>query len=88
MPHTLATMFSLAYRPFLDPLHLDRVWFLLLLPMAFFISVAYKGVRVSDLKHLPREVAVMSAQIVLGMVALGLASYLFVQHLVPLIAPK
>lgn len=88
MPHTLALMTTFAYRPFLDPLNLDRVWFLLLFPMAFFISLAYKGVRVPDLKHLPREAAVMTAQIVLGMIALGLASYLFVQHVVPLIAPK
>ncbi|MFA6045746.1 MAG: hypothetical protein WC718_12250 [Phycisphaerales bacterium] len=86
--YTLALLVTVAYRPFLDPLNLDRVWFLLLFPMAFFVSLAYKGVRVGEMKHLPREVAVMTAQIVLGMIALGLASYLFVQHVVPLIAPK
>lgn len=79
---------TLAWRPFLDPLPLDHVWFLLLIPMAVFIALAYKGVRTPELKDLKREVVVMATQVVLGMTALGLASYLFVQHVVPLIAPK
>lgn len=86
----MVLLLSLAagYRPFLDPIDISRYWFLLLIPMAFFIALAYKAVRVLDTKHLPREVLVMTTQIVLGMIALGLASYLFVQHVVPLIAPK
>lgn len=81
-------LYVLAWRPFLDPLPLDHVWFLLLFPMAFFVALGYKAVRTVDLKLLAREVAVMTTQIVLGMIALGLATYLFVQHVVPLIAPK
>ncbi len=58
----------LAYRPFLDPIDLHRYWFVLIFPMAFFIALAYKAVRVPDLRTMPREVAVMTIQIVLGMV--------------------
>lgn len=78
----------LAYRPFVDPLELHRYWFLFIIPMAFFIALAYKAVRIEHLRALPRQVAVMTIQIVLGMIALGAASYLFIQVLVPMLAPK
>jgi hypothetical protein len=81
-------MATLAYRPFLDPLELHAYWYLLLLPMALFLSLAYKAVRVEDLRDLPKQVLAMSAQIVLGMVALGFATYLFVQYVAPAIVPK
>jgi hypothetical protein len=77
----------LAYRPFLDPIHADRWWYLLLIPLALGIAVSYKAVRIPDLKDYSRQVAVMTVQIVLAMIALGLASYVFVQYLVPRIVP-
>ncbi|CAG0964686.1 hypothetical protein PHYC_00919 [Phycisphaerales bacterium] len=78
----------LAYRPFIDPIDLHKFWFVLLVPLAFFLSIAYKSVRLDDLKELPRAVVSMTIQICFWMVVLGVASYLFVQHLAPLIAPK
>lgn len=78
----------LAYRPFIDPLDLHRHWFVLLLPMALFLSIAYKATRLEDLRELPKAVMVMTIQICLWMAALGLAAYLFVQHVAPIIAPK
>lgn len=80
--------FDLAYRLFLDPINLHTHWYVLLLPLALFMSIAYKSVRVSELKHLPRAVGVMTIQVCFWMAVLGLAGYLFVQHLAPLIAPK
>lgn len=90
MPLTLASLASetLAYRPFLDPLDLHRAWFLLLFPMAFFVTLAYKSTRVPDLRDLPRQVLIMTVQIILGMIALGFATYLFVEFVAPAVLPK
>ena len=78
----------LSYRPFIDPIDAHRWWFLLLLPMAFFLSLAYKSVRVADLKDLMRGTLIMSAQITLAMIALGFAFYTFVQFILPHIVPR
>ncbi len=78
----------LANRPFIDPIDLHRHWYVLLLPMALFLSIAYKAVRVDDLKDLPKAVAVMTIQICIWMAALGASAYVFVQYLAPMIAPK
>jgi len=78
----------LAYRPFIDPIDAHGWWFLLLLPMAFFVSLAYKAVRVPDLKDLARNTLVMSVQITLAMIGLGFAFYMFVQYVLPHIVPK
>jgi hypothetical protein len=40
------------------------------------------------MKDYPRQVLVMSVQIVLGMMALGLGAYLLVNVVLPLVAPK
>jgi hypothetical protein len=76
----------LAYVPFIDPIDAisaDRLWYLFLIPMALGVSIAYKAVRIPDLKDMPRQVGIMTVQIVVTMIALGAASYLFVQHIVP-----
>lgn len=83
-----SVLLPLAYRPFLDPIDLHQHWYVLLLPLALFMSIAYKSVRVSEMRHLPRAAAVMTIQVCFWMAVLGLAGYLFVQHLAPLIAPK
>jgi hypothetical protein len=79
---------TLLYTPFIDPINIHQYWYLFLFPLALGVSVAYKAVRIPDIKLLPRHALTMTAQIVLAMIALGAASYLFVQHIVPLIAPK
>ncbi|MFZ4573476.1 MAG: hypothetical protein ACOYN0_03700 [Phycisphaerales bacterium] len=78
----------LAYRPFLDPLPLDAYWYLLLIPIAIGISLAYKAVRVREMKDYPRQVLVLTIQIVVSMVALGVGMYIVVQHALPIIAPR
>ncbi len=76
-----------AYLPFVDPLNLHRQWYLLLLPLALLTAVAYKAVRTRDMRRYPVEVLVMTAQILLGMIALALGFLLFVEVLIPLLAP-
>ena len=78
----------LAYRPFLDPLPLDSYWYLLLIPISIGISLAYKAVRVRDMKDYPRQVLVLTIQIVVSMAALGVGMYIVVQHVLPVIAPR
>jgi len=39
---------TLAYRPFLDPLPVDRIWLLLLLPLLMAIAVVYKAVKIPN----------------------------------------
>jgi len=80
-------LFTLAYRPFLDPVDIHRLWYFLLIPLAVFVALAYKAVRLPDLRDLPRQVAVMTAQIVLGIAALGVAGYLVVEWVIPAVAP-
>lgn len=67
------------WRPFLDPINAHSFWYLLLIPISFFIAVAYKAVRVRTLKGFWTVVAVMTIQIILGMIALAVAFYLWVQ---------
>ncbi len=69
---TLPTV--LAYRPFIDPLRIDGQWLLLLLPLVLAISVVYKTIKTPELAKVPRETAVLSAQIVafMALAAAGL----------------
>lgn len=77
----------LAYRPFLDPLDMQRTWFFLLLPMALLISIAYKAVRVTDMREYWRQVLVMTAQLILAIIGLGAALFFVVQYVLPIILP-
>lgn len=76
-----------AYRPFLDPINMQRSWYLLLIPLSLGIAVTYKAVRVNDMRTYPRQVAAMTVQIILGMLALGAASFVLVQYVFPAILP-
>lgn len=66
------------FRPFIDPLELHQWWFLLLIPMAFLVSMTYKAVRLQSLENYWRHVLLMLFQIVVGMMALGATTYLLV----------
>ena len=81
-------MLTLAYRPFLDPLDVHDYWYMLLIPVAFLVSLTYKGVRVDDLKHLPRQTIAMTLQVIVGIVLLGALVYVVIEHLLPVIAPR
>lgn len=69
---------AIPYRPFIDPLALHAHWWIFLPIMALGIAIVYKAVRLKDLANYTREVAIMTAQIVLGMILLAAASYVLV----------
>ncbi|GIW74316.1 MAG: hypothetical protein KatS3mg103_0838 [Phycisphaerales bacterium] len=83
--NAVATM-VLAWRPFLDPIDAHRWWFLLILPVAVLVSLSWKAVRIEDLRRLPRAVAVMTVQVVLAMLGLGLAAYVGLVVVLPILA--
>ena len=73
-----------AWKPFLQPAPaVDRWWWLLVIPTALGIALAYKSTRTRELALLPREALRMSVQIVLAMVGIALFLYLVVIVLVP-----
>lgn len=67
-------LLTLAYKPFLDPLPLDRWWLALLPPLVLAIAIVYKTIKLDDLSQLPRQVLRLSAQIlcVMALAAAGL----------------
>lgn len=77
----------LTWRPFLDPLQLHAWWWAFLFPLAFGIAVTYKAVRMPTLEGYARQVAMMTVQIVLGMILLGVASFIFIELIVPRLIP-
>jgi len=78
----------LAYTPFLDPLNIESWWYFTLIPLAFFVSMAYKAVRVQSFDHYWRNVLMMTIQIVLGIVGLGLLMFLLITQIMPRIAAR
>ncbi|MEQ8845548.1 MAG: hypothetical protein RIB58_11905 [Phycisphaerales bacterium] len=82
---TAALSFTLAWRPFIDPVDAHAWWFLLIFPVAFLVSLAWKAVRIDDIRRLPRAVLVMTAQVVLAMLGLGLAAYIGLTLVLPLL---
>lgn len=81
-------IFTLAWRPFLDPMPIEDGWFLLLIPLALLVSLGYKAVRVGDMSRYWREVAIMTVQVILAMILLWIAAYLVIFRIVPLILPQ
>jgi hypothetical protein len=75
-----------AYIPFLEPLQAAQGWwYLLVVPLAFGISVIYKALRVSRLETFWRQVAMMTTQILIAMVALALALAILVEVVIPMV---
>lgn len=75
----------LAYTPFIDPLDLHAAWFWLLLPLAVLIAIAYKAVRVPDMKHYWRQTGLFAAQIIVGIIGLYVFSLVVLNVLLPVI---
>ena len=81
----------LAYTPFLDP-STERtqaasdLWWLTLVLLALFTSIAYKAVRMHELDRFLLNVVVMTAQILGAMLAIGLGLALAVEVVLPLVS--
>jgi len=65
--------------PFIDPLDVHGTWWLTIIPLALFLSIAYKAVRAPSVEGIAfwRSVAILAVQIILGMVALAAALHIF-----------
>ncbi|MBC8203040.1 MAG: hypothetical protein H8E91_04350 [Planctomycetes bacterium] len=76
----------LAWIPFLEPMNaLQSFWYLLLIPMAFGISVIYKALHEDNFLHYWRSVLVMTTQVVLGISLLAVGIGLFIQIVIPML---
>ncbi|MBX3404873.1 MAG: hypothetical protein KF699_15795 [Phycisphaeraceae bacterium] len=75
-------------RPFIDPIELHQWWFVLLVPMAFFVAMIYKAVRLQTIERYWWHVCVMTLQIVLGMIGLGAATWFVVFIIARIVAER
>ena len=74
------------YVPFIDPLNVFHDWwYLLLIPLAFGISVIYRALKMRNLDRFWRAVAMMTVQIVLVLAALAVALVVLVEAAIPLL---
>lgn len=82
-----ADLLTLALRPFIDPLPLQRHWWLLIVPVCLLVSIAYKAVRVTDFSRYWKQVLAMTAQLIIAIVGICIAAFLLVQFIIPRIMP-
>ncbi|MBC02247.1 MAG: hypothetical protein CMJ34_02940 [Phycisphaerae bacterium] len=76
----------IAWLPFRQPIPGVQDHWLWLLPILVLgISMMYKAIRTTDLGRWPREVLVMTGQVLLAFAGLAIGLFLIVQLLVPLL---
>ena len=63
----------LAYVPFMQPLPVWDVWYLLALPLCAAVSIVYKSIRCRSMRKVPREAGKALAWILLGLTAAAIA---------------
>jgi hypothetical protein len=73
-----------AWIPFLEPMPgASSYWWTYLLPLALFLSMAWKAVRLPKLDHYWRDVLSMTGQILAAVVALAIGLYVLVIVVMP-----
>jgi hypothetical protein len=78
---------TLAWVPFLEPINaLQAWWYLLIVPLSFGISVIYKAMRLPRLERIWIQVAIMTMQIVLAMIALAIGLAVLIQLVIPMLS--
>lgn len=75
----LTALFTLAWRPLLDPLPLDDYWMWLMIPMVAAIAIVYKAIKLDDLTQLPRQAAGLALQFIILMAAAAAALYIITE---------
>ena len=80
---TDAALITLALRPFVEPLDLHEWWWFTLLPLSVLVSMAYKAVRLADMRRFWSQVALLTTQIVLAMLAIAAGFFVLVEVVVP-----
>jgi hypothetical protein len=66
-------MTILAFTPLYDPLtavvpQLSDYWLWLVVPLVLAIGIVYKGTRIASVRQLPKDVTIMSVQVMIVMV--------------------
>ena len=88
IPAVLGLRVPIAFTPLWDPLFalypgMSEQWLWLAIPLVIVISLVYKCTRVTELRSLPKEAAIMSAQVVVVMafaaVVLGAGYWAYVR---------
>ena len=75
---------SLAYTPFIDPVNIfHEWWYLLIIPLAFGISVIYRALKMPSLDRYWKAVMTLTMQIVVAMVAMAIGLVVLVQVVIP-----
>ncbi len=69
--------------PFLDPMNVQAAWWFTALPLALFVSMAYKAVKQRDMSSYWRGVSVMTVSILVGMVGFAFGLHALVEWIVP-----
>tara|TARA_R110000868_G_scaffold119469_1_gene316711 strand:- start:450796 stop:451059 length:264 start_codon:yes stop_codon:yes gene_type:complete len=80
-------MLTLSYTPFVDAMSIHEQWYLLIVPMVFFVAVGYKAVRVTDMKGYWRNVFAFVVQVLGVMAVLAVGFTIVITVLVPMLAP-
>jgi hypothetical protein len=76
----------LAWTPFLQPAPgAQHWWWMLVIPTALGVSMAYKAIRVQNLAEWPKAVLKMTLQIIAAMVGIAVGLYLLVIVLLPML---
>ncbi|MFM1830418.1 MAG: hypothetical protein RLZZ558_758 [Planctomycetota bacterium] len=79
-------MIMAAWTPLLQPLPgAIHWWWIMVVPMVLGVSVVWKAVRLPAMHRYWREVAMMSMQVLLGMVALAAGLMILVRVIVPML---
>ena len=73
--------------PLIDPMSAHGGVWVSIVPLAVFVALAYKSIRVREAtaRVLVVQTAKMAAQILAGMVVLGLGLHVFLEYVVPLL---
>ncbi len=87
MTATLLPLTSvLAWTPILEPAPgVAQWWWALSIPMAFFLAMAYKATRVTDITDFWRSTIKMTLQILASMVGIAVGLALLIQVLLPML---
>lgn len=81
---TNAASSAAAWIPFLEPWPAaPRLWWALLLPLAFFLSMAWKAVRLPRMDRYWLSVFTMTGQIIAGVIGIAVALYVLVIVVMP-----
>lgn len=76
-----------AWIPFLQPLTgLHSAWHLLAIPLVIGVSMVYKGVRLPEHDAWTRAWCIMTVQVLLALIALGVAVALLVRGVLPVLS--